>query len=83
MEKIKPQESQIVAKQNSTTPEQDALLDAVKASLDDHLAEDVVVIELKGKSSIADYMVIASGRAGFLGPWSGAAATVNCGLTVG
>ncbi len=26
------------------------------------MAEDVVVIELRGKSSIADYMVIASGR---------------------
>lgn len=55
------QESQI-AKKNSETPEQDDLLVAVKASLDDHLAEDVVVIELRGKSSIADYMVIASGR---------------------
>ncbi len=30
--------------------------------LDEHLAEDVVVIELAGKSSIADYMVIATGR---------------------
>jgi ribosome-associated protein len=36
----------------------------VKASLADHLAENVVVIELEGKSSIADYMVIASGRGG-------------------
>jgi ribosome-associated protein len=34
----------------------------VEKSLDDHKAEDVVVIDLQGKSSIADYMVIASGR---------------------
>ncbi|MBT5048290.1 MAG: ribosome silencing factor [Rhodospirillaceae bacterium] len=30
--------------------------------LDDHQAEEVVSIGLKGKSSIADYMMIASGR---------------------
>ena len=34
----------------------------VQSSLDDDKAEDVVVIALEGKSSIADYMVIASGR---------------------
>ncbi len=35
----------------------------VKTSLEDDQAEDLVVIDLAGKSSIADYMVIASGRA--------------------
>jgi ribosome-associated protein len=30
--------------------------------LDDAKAEDVVTIDLSGKSSVADYMVIASGR---------------------
>lgn len=39
-----------------------ALLDLVGKSLDDDKAEDVVVIDLRNKSSIADYMVIASGR---------------------
>lgn len=39
-----------------------ALLDVVLASLDDDKAEDVVVIDLSEKSSLADYMVIASGR---------------------
>jgi ribosome silencing factor RsfS/YbeB/iojap len=34
----------------------------VRRSLDDDKAEDVVVIDLKGKSAFADYMVIASGR---------------------
>jgi nicotinate-nucleotide adenylyltransferase len=40
----------------------DALLAQVRRSLDDDKAEDVVVIDLKGKSAFADYMVIASGR---------------------
>jgi ribosome-associated protein len=39
-----------------------SLLELIEKTLDDGLAEDVVVIDLKGKSSIADYMVIASGR---------------------
>ncbi len=34
----------------------------VEASLDDDKAEDVVVIDLAGKTSITDYMVIASGQ---------------------
>lgn len=38
------------------------VLDLVQASLEDDKAEDLVVIELAGKSSIADYMVIATGR---------------------
>ena len=32
------------------------------ASLDDDKAEDILAIDLAGKSSIGDYMVIASGR---------------------
>lgn len=31
-------------------------------SLDDHKAEDITIIDLKGKSDMADYMVIATGR---------------------
>ena len=42
-------------------PDAAALLSAVTASLDDNKAEDVVVIDLSGKTSIADYMVIACG----------------------
>jgi len=34
----------------------------VEKTLDDTKAEDVVVVDLAGKSSIADFMVIASGR---------------------
>ncbi|WP_375290483.1 ribosome silencing factor [Qipengyuania sp.] len=40
----------------------DPLFDLVMGQLDDDQAQDVVVIDLKGKSSIADKMVIASGR---------------------
>lgn len=38
------------------------LLDLVKRSLDDDIADDVVVIDLAGKTAMADYMVIGSGR---------------------
>lgn len=44
------------------TERNQALLDLVLASLDDGKAEEVVVIDLAGKTSIADYMVVASGR---------------------
>ena len=37
------------------------LLAAVTSSLDGDKAEDVVTIELAGKTSIADFMVVASG----------------------
>lgn len=40
----------------------DALLALVLKQLDDDQAQDVVAIDLAGKSSIADHMVIASGR---------------------
>ncbi len=38
------------------------LLDLVLEALDDAKAQDVVTIDLSGKSAIADTMVIASGR---------------------
>ena len=38
------------------------LLDQILTSLEDSKAEDVINISLKGKSEIADYMVICSGR---------------------
>ncbi|MFC3527842.1 ribosome silencing factor [Paracoccus mangrovi] len=40
----------------------DQVLDRVLASLDDDKAEDVVTIDLRGRSAMADHMVIASGR---------------------
>ncbi len=34
----------------------------MNSSIDDDKAEDLIVIDLQGKSSIADFLVIASGR---------------------
>jgi ribosome-associated protein len=44
------------------TPSSDSTLAAVLKSLDDDKAEDVVQIDLRGKSEMGDHMVIASGR---------------------
>lgn len=41
--------------------ESNALLKVVLSSLDDDKAQDIISIPLKGKSTLADYMVIASG----------------------
>ncbi|MFN4102359.1 MAG: ribosome silencing factor [Pararhodobacter sp.] len=38
------------------------MLSLVLTSLDDDKAEDVISIDLRGRSAIADHMVIASGR---------------------
>jgi ribosome-associated protein len=40
----------------------DALLAVILASLDGDKAEEVVTIDLRGRSDMADYMVICSGR---------------------
>jgi ribosome-associated protein len=40
----------------------EAILSRVLASLDDDKAEDVVPVDLRGRSTIADHMVVASGR---------------------
>ena len=41
-------------------PASSDLLKLVETSLDDDKAEDVVVIDLAGKTEIADFMVIAN-----------------------
>ena len=46
----------------SGTLSSESLLEQILISLDDDKAEDVVMIDLRGKSQIADYMVIATGR---------------------
>jgi ribosome-associated protein len=40
----------------------EAQLAAILKSLDDDKAEDIVQIDLRGKTAMGDYMVIASGR---------------------
>ncbi len=53
-------------KTNSVAPHANAtseeLLDWIVTSLDAEKAEDIVQIDLRGRSEIADYMVICSGR---------------------
>ena len=40
----------------------DKLVETVVASLDDDKAEDILVIDLRGRSSLGDHLVIATGR---------------------
>jgi len=40
----------------------ESIREAVIASLEDDKAEDILVLDLEGKSTIADQMIIASGR---------------------
>ena len=56
------------ARDNAASPhtlpeaEEGSLHELVLQSLDDDQAQDIVSIDLEGKSGIADFMVIASGR---------------------
>jgi ribosome-associated protein len=43
-------------------PDAREILQMILAQLDDMKAEDIVTIDLHGKSSIGDYMVVSSGR---------------------
>ena len=43
-------------------PSSESLLALVLKSVDDDKAEDIVEIDLRGRSDVADYMVICSGR---------------------
>ncbi len=43
-------------------PAPDDVRALVERSLDDDQAQDVIVIDLVGKSSMADFMIVASGR---------------------
>ena len=44
-----------------TACDADQILELITTSLDDDKAENVLTIPLKGKSAMADYMVVASG----------------------
>lgn len=46
----------------STQPSSKAMLDLVLSSLDESKAEDTVSVDIEGKSSLADHLVITSGR---------------------
>ena len=51
----------IITIQTGKHPASESLLEIVESTLDDHKAQDVRTIALEGKSTIADYMVIATG----------------------
>ncbi len=59
---VKAVASKAVAKAPQGLPEQ--MRDAVLKILDERQAEEIVCITLTGRSSVADYLIIASGRAG-------------------
>lgn len=46
----------------TSKPDSKALLELVLASLEDSKAEDTVSVDIEGKSSLADHLVITSGR---------------------
>lgn len=46
----------------SKTPDSAILAQAINALLDENKAEEIISIDLRGKTSIADHMIIASGR---------------------
>ncbi|MEM9971422.1 MAG: ribosome silencing factor [Pseudomonadota bacterium] len=47
---------------NAARPTSDELLDLILKSLEDDKADEIIRISLRGKSEMADWMVIASGR---------------------
>ncbi len=47
----------------SKAPDADETLNLILSRLDDMKAEETVTIDLRGKSSITDYMIVTSGRA--------------------
>ncbi len=53
-----------IAKQSKTddTQKPKPMIDVIIQSLEDAKAEDIVAIDIRGKSSLGDYMVVASGR---------------------
>jgi ribosome-associated protein len=57
-----PAGNRVAAVTDPTDLSSDQLLAAILASLDDDKAEEVVTIDLRGRSDMADYMVICSGR---------------------
>jgi ribosome-associated protein len=57
-----PQEEQSISKAPIRPLKVDALAASVIASLDGDKAEEIVTIDLRGRSNIADTMVVATGR---------------------
>jgi len=58
-----PRSKPLKARKRRSAARHDALLRLIETALDDGKAEEITVIDLENKSTLADYMVIASGRA--------------------
>jgi ribosome-associated protein len=59
---VAPRAQEAVAASEDPQSRISALEDLILARLDDDKAQDVVFIDLKGKSAVADGLVVASGR---------------------
>ena len=59
---LEPRSCPIATRKKSVPAAVKAMLRLVETSLDADKAEDIVAVDLADKTSIADYMVIASGR---------------------
>ena len=51
----------VIVQYISAPPSSESLKETITLSLDEDKAQKVVVIDLKGKTAIADYMIVASG----------------------
>ena len=56
--------SRVEPRKNASLADIKLLAEALTKVLEDDKAEDLAFIDLQGKSSLADYMIIASGRSG-------------------
>lgn len=61
---LTPSPLQTLADKGPSLNEIRVIAEHLATTLDDDKAEDVLFIELEGKSSLADFMIIASGRSG-------------------
>ena len=52
----------ITSSRKKQTPDSSKLLELVETTLNDDKAQDIVVIDLAGKTTLADFMVVACGR---------------------
>lgn len=55
-------EGRTIVEKSPTPPDSESILSLIQQSLDDDKADRVVAIDLAGKTSIADFMVIATGN---------------------
>ncbi len=59
---LQRKEPRVIASVTSAEKTAQSLLTVIERSLDDDKADEIVAIDLAGKTNIADFMVVASGR---------------------